>query len=361
MRGDFKRNKKKVKRDFEEFVRKESEEYEAYIRQMNREWDTIVRSTNRDWGDFSRDSRTRFLARFEQGEITLETRLEEGENPDDAAVVQRLREQYNRMVTEARSDFKGKKDAVTESLDGVQVKKSLDRSYIRASLRSPDRYRKSPRYSVDKYRARSGQKRRKLSLKLAMLSNHLQKRAKLYLPLVQKYAKRNHMEVPLVLAIMQAESYFNPRARSRDSSGRSLAFGLMQLVPYSGAKEAHDEVHGYPRVVPGTELLNPERNIQLGTAYLSRLRNRYFRGVRDMDKARLLIIAAYNTGPNNVAKAFVRGKRIRSRLKKAVPIINSMSPRQVYDAMKSRLPYAETRKYLPKVVKFMAAYSGYPG
>ena len=47
----------------------------------------------------------------------------------------------------------------------------------------------------------------------------------------------------LVMAVIHTESAFNPKARStfKRKNGRTgHAYGLMQLVPYSGGKEAYN-------------------------------------------------------------------------------------------------------------------------
>jgi membrane-bound lytic murein transglycosylase C len=63
------------------------------------------------------------------------------------------------------------------------------------------------------------------------------------------------------------------------------------------------------------------------------------------------VIAAYNTGSGNVAKAFGE-KSVSSAVKK----INSMSSEQVYQHLIKNLPYKETRNYLKKVNDRMKTY-----
>jgi membrane-bound lytic murein transglycosylase C len=99
------------------------------------------------------------------------------------------------------------------------------------------------------------------------------------------------------------------------------------------------------------ELYNPKINIETGTAYLKILESRYLRGIENPQSAIYAIIAAYNTGSGNVAKAF--GERsVRAAVKK----INTMSSEQVYKHLLANLPYKETRNYLKKVNKVMQSY-----
>ena len=167
------------------------------------------------------------------------------------------------------------------------------------------------------------------------------------------------MPIELLLAIMQTESYFNPKARSHVP-----AYGLMQLVPRSGARDALDYLGESDRVLGARELYRPRRNIELGVAYVSRLWHQYYGEVRDPECRQYCVIAAYNTGPGNVNRAINAGNRqvSRSSRKKFGPAVarvnGEFSGRG--DALKEHLlknlPYEETRGYLRKVTERMGNY-----
>ncbi len=91
----------------------------------------------------------------------------------------------------------------------------------------------------------------------------------------------------LVLALIRQESLFDPEARSAAD-----AVGLMQILPSTGSRIATEI--GY-RDFRRESLLDPERNIDLGTAYLRKLLDRY-RG--NWPRA----VAAYNAGEGAVDK-----------------------------------------------------------
>jgi len=173
-----------------------------------------------------------------------------------------------------------------------------------------------------------------------LVPDHLRVRAEKFKPIVSKYAAMNGVYPPLVYAIIHSESSFNPRARSHVP-----AYGLMQLVPRSGARDAYLLVFKQDRLVTDTYLYDPERNIELGTAYLRIIDQRYFKSVEQPMNRMLCSIAAYNTGAGNVCKAFGAG----TSLTRAAPVINSMTPEQVYNRLQSSLPYEETRHYVTKV------------
>ena len=171
-------------------------------------------------------------------------------------------------------------------------------------------------------------------------------RAKHYLPFIYAESEKHELPAPLVLAIMHTESHFNPKAKSHVP-----AYGLMQIVPTTAGHDVNKLFRGKDKPMKASELYNPKINIETGTAYLKILDSRYLRGIKDEDSATYAVIAAYNTGSGNIAKAF--GERsVRAAIKK----INAMSSEQVYYHLLANLPYEETRNYLKKVNKRMQSY-----
>ncbi len=173
-----------------------------------------------------------------------------------------------------------------------------------------------------------------------MVRNHVELAARRYQPLVERYARAYGVSSNLVLAIIKTESNFNPFAVSP-----APAYGLMQLVPQTGGRDAYRRVHGHD-AVPGPDLLFDARsNIQLGTAYLSLIESDYLDGIANPVSREYCAIAAYNTGAGNVLRTFSsdRGRAVR--------IINSMTPPQVYARLRGRLQSAEARRYLVKVLQ----------
>ncbi|MGZ3740903.1 MAG: lytic transglycosylase domain-containing protein [Bdellovibrionota bacterium] len=131
---------------------------------------------------------------------------------------------------------------------------------------------------------------------------------------IEEAAVKERLEPALLRALIRVESNFNHKATSRVG-----AKGLMQIMPFTaeelGNKKALDR-H------------NPRANILAGTHYLRELINRF-------DGKLNLALAAYNAGPNAVAKY------------KGIP------------------PFSETRSYVRKVLdqldderRFVADSSG---
>ncbi len=123
-------------------------------------------------------------------------------------------------------------------------------------------------------------------------------RASAYDDLISANASAHALSPDFVRAVIQAESAFNPLARSPKG-----AMGLMQLMPQTAAEY---------RVL---DAYNPAENIRAGVAYLKSLMLRF-----DNDVS--LALAAYNAGPTAVEK-----------YGRSVP------------------PYKETRKYVAKITK----------
>jgi membrane-bound lytic murein transglycosylase C len=175
-------------------------------------------------------------------------------------------------------------------------------------------------------------------VRVAMVRNFEAKGADRYRPLVDRFAAQYNVSPTLVLAIMRTESNFNPFAVSG-----APAYGLMQLVPTSGGREAFKRVQGVDETPTPEYLFDPEHSVELGAAYLSTLSNTEFHSVDDQDARDYCVIAAYNTGPRNVTRTFSSDK------KAAFDTINHMDQTAVYDKLRTGLPMEETRNYVVKV------------
>lgn len=117
---------------------------------------------------------------------------------------------------------------------------------------------------------------------------------------IVREAHRNGLDPLLVAAVIQVESRFDPFAVSGVG-----ACGLMQLMPPT-AQWLLDKDQAVDAKLRPAHLFNPVLNIELGTAYLAHLMDRF-----DGDLTQALI--AYNAGPG-VARSLRRGSRAFRRL-----------------------------------------------
>ncbi|OSM07162.1 transglycosylase SLT domain-containing protein [Magnetofaba australis] len=171
--------------------------------------------------------------------------------------------------------------------------------------------------------------------------------AQVMTPHAKQFAKRYKLPPSLILGVTQTESDFNPRAVSPIP-----AYGLMQLVPTSGGADAYAFVHGVEQRPSKDLLFQPVANTELGAGYLHLLHYRYLRFITNPLSRRYCAIAGYNTGAGNVARAFGHRNNIRA----AARVINALTPEQVLARLIRDLPYAETQRYVQKVLKYEKNY-----
>lgn len=184
-------------------------------------------------------------------------------------------------------------------------------------------------------------KKQALFVKFSMVPNFENKQAEKYSHLVTKFAEQYKVSPSLVYAVIRTESNFNPFAVSS-----APAYGLMQLVPGSGGREAYRRAKGQDQTPSKQYLFDAENNIELGTAYLNVLAYNQLEPVANPVSREYCVISAYNTGPSNVLRTFSRDRVA------AINAINSLSPSAVYQKLRTSLPYEETRHYLYKVVNY---------
>ena len=96
--------------------------------------------------------------------------------------------------------------------------------------------------------------------------------------LIEAASAQYKVDADLITSVIAVESNFEPKAISRRD-----ARGLMQLLPETAAK------------LGVKDIFDPRENIDAGTRYLGDLLKRY-------DNNLVLALAAYNAGPEKVAK-----------------------------------------------------------
>ena len=168
------------------------------------------------------------------------------------------------------------------------------------------------------------------------------KRAPKFLDMVNRHAQATGVDPALIFGIIYTESRFNP-----DAVSAAEAYGMMQLVPSSGGMDAFRKAKGESAQPTVEYLRDPENNIELGATYLGMLLYDYWtKNVGNFPAREYCAISGYNTGTGNVAKAFTGSTK---KLKEAQEVANGMRPDELFDYLRERLPYPETKDYLLRV------------
>ena len=115
--------------------------------------------------------------------------------------------------------------------------------------------------------------------------------------LIARQAAVYRLDPDLVWSIINEETYFRPWKIGKDGE-----IGLMQITPTVGrewaAATGMRELERQMDQNPTALLRDPERNIQIGSWYLEKIREQY----RDIPGADARMIAAYNAGPSRAAE-----------------------------------------------------------
>jgi soluble lytic murein transglycosylase len=140
---------------------------------------------------------------------------------------------------------------------------------------------------------------------------------------VAQQANQYRLDSAWIFAVIRQESAF-----MRDARSHAGAIGLMQLMPATARHVARDYLK---RSAPRKQaLFKAETNIELGSAYLRQLMDRF-------DNNPVLVTAAYNAGPH----------RVNSWLpEKSVPA----------DIWVEMVPFKETSTYLRRVLSYTVIY-----
>jgi membrane-bound lytic murein transglycosylase C len=184
-------------------------------------------------------------------------------------------------------------------------------------------------------------------IRIYLSSDHAQISSLKYFDLVAAASRRHQVPISLVYGVIETESAFNPKARSG-----SNAIGLMQILQRQAGREYFQRVEGYDHTPSEAYLFNTANNVEVGTAYLAILGNRYLHKIRHATTRQYAIIASYNGGAGNLFKSLSpRGSRTE-----AINRLNNMSPPEAYWFITNRHNRKETRNYLKRVKAYQQKY-----
>jgi len=115
--------------------------------------------------------------------------------------------------------------------------------------------------------------------------------------LIARQAEVYRLDPDLVWSVIYEETYFRPWMLGKDGE-----IGLMQITPAVGREWAAET--GLPDLQrqmaqdPERLLREPERNIQVGSWYLEKIREQY----PEIPEAEARMVAGYNAGPSRAAE-----------------------------------------------------------
>jgi membrane-bound lytic murein transglycosylase C len=335
--------------EYRAWVLADSIAFATYKQEIEGKWGSVTPTTKKDWVEYAEDKESLSAVDFEKGEAVVAILVEENAGESGEVSLARLEDAIRNLVVEQGKtmDYSVNDQTAQPLRDRPVLENQLATSSGRAvTAENSEQFAKDvvtenpvKRTAV---KGKDGISRVKLEVVIPLVPKHLRVRAKRFVEPVKEYADEYELDARIVFALIHTESYFNPKATSHIP-----AFGLMQLVPRFGAKDAYKAVYSKDRLLPPNYLYKPQQNLELGCAYLHLVLTRYLKKVKDPLSRLYCAIAAYNTGAGNVSKAFTGNRNIGV----AARTINTMTPEEVLARLKKDLPYQETKDYIVRILE----------
>lgn len=340
-----------LEKEYQDYIKAEQEAYDNFVKKMKAIWGgDFVESTNKDWVEYSDDGNSRSVVDFDKGEATIEIVVSQEEAESKTAIENKVEDKLKELLKN-KGKTKDYDSSVEKSIplqetpvlenqvqtpSGVMVTESNVDAAVNEIVKEVEIDRKE-------IKGDDGKPRQVITVKLDLVPDHIKTRAEQYKSEVEKYCRKYDVEPAMAFAVMQTESSFNPKAKSHVP-----AYGLMQIVPSSAGADCAQSLKKPFAKPTANYLYQPENNIEMGVHYLHLLRKRYYSNVDDKDSQDLCVIASYNTGAGNVARA-LRGD---TKISKAIPQINEMSYDELFRYFERKL-LPETQNYIRKVTERM--------
>lgn len=325
----FRQWDREVSRVGGEYQRQATVVWEQYRQEIDRIWDQFRRTTAKVWADYSDDTAARTVVDFEQGTVDVEVVVPSTAPNALPTAMDRVKEKFLDTFAKEESPGRPVLEGQLWTQTGQVVTPQSVEQFAETEVKGRARVEK-------RFQGQDGIERLKVTTRIPMTHEHTHRRATWYAPLAIKYGQTRQVHPARVLAIIHTESAFNPFARSPEG-----AIGLMQLIPHAAARDAYQALYREPRAVSVDYLYNPENNVNLGTVYVTLLRDRYLGGVQDAVTREYLVICAYNWGIGNITRLVSQPNRMRRE--------------EVAAILRNRTP-PETRDYLEKVMSRTALY-----
>lgn len=346
MKHDNDSRMQEMSKQYEDYVKAEKEAYEKFVKEMAAKWGegNVAESTNKDWVEYSDNGNSRSVVDFENGTATVEIVAEPGEAVDEKELAKKVKILILNKGKSKDYDSPAEKavplgdEPVLENQVTTPSGETIDESNIDRGVKE---IVEAAEVKVTTVTDPDGNQHQIASISFNLIPEHIRVRAEKFSDNISKYSKKYGIDQALVYAVMQTESSFNPKAKSHVP-----AYGLMQIVPSSAGADCAASLKKDFKKPTANYLYDPANNIEMGVLYLSLLRDRYYKDITDKKKQELCMIASYNTGAGNVARA-LRGD---TNIKKAAPQINGMTYDELFTFFKKKL-HKETQNYVVNVTE----------
>lgn len=346
MKNDQDSKIEEMNKQYEEYVKAEREAYSKFVKEMSAKWGegNVAESTRKDWVEYSDNGNSRSIVDFENGEATVEVVTTPGKNVNKEELEKTVKililnkgktKDYDSSVEKAEPLSE---EPVLQGLVETPSGEVVDESNVDESVKE---IVENAVVEVKMVKDPDGNERQITSVSFELIPDHIRVRAEKFADQVSKYCGQFSVEPSLAYAVIQTESSFNPKAKSYVP-----AYGLMQIVPASAGADCAQSLKKNFSKPTANYLYDPDNNIEMGVHYLYLLRKRYFKDVNDEKKQELCVIASYNTGAGNLARA-LRGD---TNIKKAIPQINDMTYDELFAYLKKNL-LKETQNYIVNVTE----------
>lgn len=342
----------RLEKEYQDYVKAEQEAYAKFVKEMSDVWGgkNVVKSTNTEWVEYSDNGNTRSIVDFEKGEVTIEIIVTKEESVSEEKVEKKVEDKIKELIISKgkTKDYDSSKEKAlplqeTPVLEN-QVQTPSGELVTKENLdESVKEIAEEVKIEKKEIKGDDGEERQVIEVKLDLAPDHIRTRAEAYKTEVEKYCRKYDVDPAMAYAVMQTESSFNPKAKSHVP-----AYGLMQIVPSSAGQDCAQSLKKPFSKPSANYLYEPENNIEMGVHYLYLLKKRYYTGVTNSDSRDLCVIASYNTGAGNVARA-LRGD---TKISKAIPQINAMSYEELFRYFEKKL-LPETQNYIRKVTERM--------
>lgn len=341
-----------LEKEYQNYIKAEKEAYDSFVKKMSGIWgnDNVIESTSKEWVEYSDNGNSRSKVDFETGEATIEIIITPEEKMSEVKLEKKVEEKIKELII-SRGKTKDYDSSMERAIalqetpvlenqiqtpSGKIVTKNNVSESVKEIMEETD-------IAEGEVTGEDGKTRQVVSVKLDLVPDHIRIRAEKYQNEVEKYCSIYDVDPAMVYAVMQTESSFNPKAKSYVP-----AYGLMQIVPSSAGTDCAQSLKKPFSKPTANYLYEPDNNIEMGVHYLHLLKKRHYTDVKDSKSRDLCVIASYNTGAGNVARA-LRGD---TKISKAIPQINAMSYEELFRYFEKNL-LPETQNYIRKVTERM--------